>query len=156
MDMQEFINSFHFVNGKWVLILPSLLMLMDFLTGFVGAWSRHDIDSSKMRSGLAKKFGEIAAIVIAEMFAFGMKLPPEIVTGISLYICVMELVSNAENIALLGVPIPTRWADKLKQVKNYYEANPEKRDKRKTNEFDDSVLEIEHSASEDSEDEEKE
>ena len=144
MDMNEFISSFHFINGRWVLILPCALMVIDILTGFINAWAKHNIRSDKMRSGLAKKFGEIAAICIGELFAFAMALPPQIVTGISLYICVMELVSNVENLALLGVPMPSHWKDKLNQVQHYYFPD----------EDDDSPLGIEHSASEDSDEDE--
>ena len=139
MDVQGFIQSFHFVNGRWVLLLPCFLMVADVLTGLVNAWAKRNIDSSKMRSGLAKKFGEISAIVIAEVCAFALQLPAEISAGISLYICFMELVSNVENLALLGVRVPTHWKDKLDQVNKYY--FPDKDD--------DSVLDIEHSASED-------
>ena len=143
MEMNEFIETVHFTSGAWVILLPCALMLLDVLTGFTNAWVKHDIRSDKMRSGLAKKFGEIAAICIAELFACAMELPTQIVTAISIYICIMELVSNVENLALLGVPMPSHWKDKLDQVQHYY--FPDKDD--------DSPLDIEHSAIEDSEDE---
>lgn len=145
MEVQEFIQSVHFANGRWVLLLPCFLMVADVLTGLVNAWAKRNIDSAKMRSGLAKKFGEIAAIVIAEVCAFAMQLPSEISAGISLYICFMELVSNVENLALLGVRVPTHWKDKLDQVNKYYFPG----------EDDDSVLGIEHGASEDEDSEDK-
>jgi len=143
MDMNELIETVHFTSGAWVILLPCALMLLDVLTGFVNAWVKHDVRSDKMRSGLAKKIGEIAAICIAELFACATELPTQIVTAISIYICIMELVSNVENLALLGVPMPSHWKDKLDQVNKYY--FPDKDD--------DSPLDIEHSASEDSEDE---
>jgi len=143
MDMNELIQTVHFSSGAWVILLPCALMLLDVLTGFVNAWVKHDVRSDKMRSGLAKKIGEIAAICIAELFACAMELPTQIVTAISIYICIMELVSNIENLALLGVPMPSHWKDKLDQVQKYYFHDKD----------DDSPLGIEHSASEDSEDE---
>ena len=143
MDMNELIETVHFSSGAWVILLPCALMLLDVLTGFTNAWVKHDIRSDKMRSGLAKKVGEIAAICIAELFACAMELPTQIVTAISIYICIMELVSNVENLALLGVPMPSHWKDKLDQVQHYY--FPDKDD--------DRPLDIEHCASEDSEDE---
>ena len=144
MDMNEIIQTVHFSSGAWVILLPCALMLLDVLTGFVNAWVKHDVRSDKMRSGLAKKIGEIAAICIAELFACAMELPTQIVTAISIYICIMELVSNVENLALLGVPMPSHWKDKLDQVQHYY--FPDKDD--------DSPLDIEHSASEDSDEDE--
>ena len=144
MEMNEIIETVHFSSGAWVILLPCALMLLDVLSGFVNAWVKHDIRSDKMRSGLAKKIGEIAAICIAELFACAMELPPTVVTAISIYICIMELVSNVENLALLGVPMPSHWKDKLDQVQHYY--FPDKDD--------DSPLDIEHSASEDSDEDE--
>ena len=143
MDMNELIQTVHFTPGAWVILLPCALMLLDVLTGFANAWVKHDIRSDKMRSGLAKKFGEIAAICIGELFACAMELPTQIVTAISIYICIMELVSNIENLALLGVPMPSHWKDKLDQVQKYY--FPDK----------DDGAEIEHSASEDSDSKEE-
>lgn len=137
MDMREFIETVHFTSGAWVILLPCALMLLDVLTGFTNAWVKHDIRSDKMRSGLAKKFGEIAAICIGELFACAMSLPSTIVTAISIYICIMELVSNVENLAILGVPMPSHWKDKLDQVQKYYFHDK------------DDGAEIEHSASED-------
>lgn len=120
MDMHEFLKDFHFVNGLWVVLLPALLMVVDFMSGFINAWAKHNIRSDKMRSGLAKKCGELFAILVGELFAFGMQLPPEITAGISIYILFMETISIVENLALLGVPMPTRWKDKLDQMNTYY------------------------------------
>lgn len=118
--MYEFLKDFHFVNGLWVVLLPALLMVVDFASGFINAWAKHNIRSDKMRSGLAKKCGELFAILVAELFAVAMSLPPEIVAAIGIYISFMEVVSISENLALLGVPMPTRWKDKLDQMNTYY------------------------------------
>ena len=114
MDFQTILKDFHFANDIWVLLIPTALMAIDFITGFLNAWAHKEIQSSKMRTGLAKKVGEIAILVIGELFTYGMALPEYIMTGVSLYIVLMELVSIAENAEKLGVPIP--WKKKLRDI----------------------------------------
>lgn len=130
MDFNELLQQVHFADWKWMLILPASLMAIDFLTGFLGAWIRNDIQSAKMRSGLAKKCGELCVILIGELFTVGMNLPQSFMEAISLYIMFMELVSNVENLAIIGVRLPTSWTDKLEQVKRHYETREaEKKEK---------------------------
>ena len=114
----EFLNQVHFVNHLWMLAVPCVMMVIDFFTGFINAWARKEIQSAKMRMGLAKKLGEIAALLAMEICTEGMSLPIEILTGVSLYIVAMELISITENLALLGVPVPKRARDKLKNVRD--------------------------------------
>ena len=110
-----------FVTGLWALAVPCVLMALDFATGFLNAWARREVQSAKMRAGLAKKLGEIAALVATKLCVTGMALPPELMTGVSLYIVLMELVSITENLALLGIPVPKRVRQKLKNVRDELE-----------------------------------
>jgi len=137
MEWNEIIENFHFANGMWVVLLPCLLMVADIVTGFTNAWAKKEIKSEIMRSGLAKKVGELFAILIGEMFTVAMNLPLYIVDAISLYICFMELISNIENIKKLGVPIPGKVDDEIDHLKD--ELKPRE----------DDVLSIEHSATDD-------
>ena len=107
-----------FAAGLWVLIVPCVLMAIDFATGFLNAWARREVQSAKMRAGLAKKLGEIAALLATKLCTAGMALPRELMTGVSLYIVVMELVSITENLALLHVPVPKSVRQKLKNIKD--------------------------------------
>lgn len=106
MDIVVFLSNFKFTNELWVLILPVSLMAIDILTGLLYAWSTETFKSKKMRSGLSKKVGEIAILVIGELFSYGMRIPPVIMAGISAYIIFMEFMSIMENLKKLGVPIP--------------------------------------------------
>jgi len=106
MDIMVFLSNFKFTNEIWVLIIPVSLMAIDFITGLMYAWSTNTFKSKKMRSGLTKKVGEIATLVIGELFSYGMKIPPMIMAGISAYIIFMELMSVMENLKKMGVPIP--------------------------------------------------
>lgn len=104
-ELKELANV-RFVNDWWVLLLPFSLMAIDFLTGFVGAWLTGHIKSFKMREGLAKKAGEIALLIAAELITMGLLIPTYVRTGISMYIILMEIVSLFENLDKLHVPIP--------------------------------------------------
>lgn len=106
MDIIVFLSNFKFTNELWILILPVSLMGIDFLTGLLYAWSTSTFKSKKMRSGLTKKVGEIAILVIGELFSYGMRIPPVIMAGISAYIIFMEFMSIMENLKKMGVPIP--------------------------------------------------
>lgn len=116
MDIVTFLNNFQFRNEFWILILPVSLMAIDILTGLLYAWSTETFKSKKMRSGLSKKVGEIAILVIGELFSYGMRIPPVIMAGISAYIIFMEFMSIMENLKKLGVPIPGFIANILNTV----------------------------------------
>nr|DAJ04762.1 MAG TPA: holin [Caudoviricetes sp.] len=81
--------------------------LLDLLTGIVTAVKNKDIQSSKLRDGLFKKFGFILCYFLAWMidtkgvyvgFQLGVKVLPAVV----LYSCGTELVSILENICKLN------------------------------------------------------
>ena len=116
MDITVFLENFHFRNEVWILIIPVALMAIDFLTGLLYAWSAETFKSKKMRSGLTKKVGEIAILVIGELFSYGMRIPGVIMSGISAYIIFMEFMSIMENLKKMGVPIPGFIAKVLNTV----------------------------------------
>lgn len=114
----ELLKHFHFANEAWVLILPCVLMALDIVTGLIKSWKLRKFESTKMRSGLAKKVGELAIIVIGELFSFALGLPRQIMQFISLYITFMELMSNLENCGELGAPLPKKLIKILKAVED--------------------------------------
>lgn len=105
-EVIRILDAFEFKNEIWVLFLPIILMGFDVLTGFINAWIKREIKSAKLRAGLGKKVGEIAILVIGEFFSFALKIPPEVMKGLSFYIILMEAISIFENLDRLGVPIP--------------------------------------------------
>lgn len=110
------LDRIHFTSSLWVLLLPLALMGLDIITGLVKAWSNEEFKSKKMRTGLSKKIGEIAIIVIGELFQYSLTLPTYIMTCVSLYISFMELMSNVENLNELGVPLPAFITKVLQSV----------------------------------------
>ena len=129
MDNVEYIfNQIHFASAAWVFAVPCLLMALDFATGLLNAWIRKEIKSSIMRAGLVKKFGEVVILVIGEIivFATDVSIRNEIMTGLSLYISLMELISITENLALLGVPLPGFLTRALAQTKHDLDIDEDK------------------------------
>lgn len=102
----EVLKMIHFENETWKLVLPLILMGTDILTGLIKSWVTKTFESSKMRSGLGKKIGEITILVLGIVFSVALGLPKYLMTGISIYIVFMEAMSVFENLERLNVPIP--------------------------------------------------
>jgi toxin secretion/phage lysis holin len=79
---------------------------IDFVTGLIYAWASRTFQSSKMRTGLSKKAGELAILVVGEALSVALCLPKYIMAGVSIYIVIMELMSIFENLDRMGVPVP--------------------------------------------------
>lgn len=105
-EAQNIIEHLRFTRDYWIIVVPCILMGLDIATGFVNAWAKHRIKSAIMRQGLARKFGELVVIGIAQLFLYSVGLPKVVVSGVSFYIGIMELISICENLDKLGVPIP--------------------------------------------------
>lgn len=111
------IIDFNFTEqAGWRFLAPMILIVVDIVTGLLWAWSRKKFESSKMRTGLAKKFGEILILMVSEFFVAACGFPKEIVNFMVLYISYMEGMSIIENLARLGVPLPDKIKKALKQV----------------------------------------
>ena len=115
-DIFQYVSQFHFRNELWVLFIPLILMAIDVLTGIIKAWAHNDFKSAIMRSGLAKKAGEIMILVVGEVISYGLMLPDAIMNGISFYIIFMEVMSILENTDELGIPVPKFVRDVINNV----------------------------------------
>lgn len=143
MEFSNIVQNIHFVN-KWAAIwAPLILIALDFATGYIGAWIRHERDSSKMREGGGHKAAEIACILAALTVDGALVLDVKFVYIVSAYIMLMEIVSIAENVKkMLGGRTPNVIDHTIDHLKDEL--------------YDDSVLQIEHSATEDSEEDREE
>lgn len=101
-------SHIRFTHDYWIALLPLTFMLIDLVTGYINAWKNHQVQSSKMRTGITKKAGEIILILIVQILSLALGFPRTLVTFFSCYISFSEFNSNLENLALLGVPLP-RW-----------------------------------------------
>lgn len=113
MDIARYI---HFSSDTWAVVLPLVLIGIDVLTGLIYAWANRCFSSSKMRTGLSKKLGEIVIIVLGELFSYAVGLPKYIMNGILFYIAFMELMSIIENLDKLGVPLPQSIKKRINNV----------------------------------------
>ena len=104
--MNELINNLHFSHAYWILVCPFIPICIDFITGLINSWAKKEFQSSKMRTGLSKKVGEISILVLGEVFTAALSLPSYFIQGIAIYIILMELMSIFENIDKMGVPVP--------------------------------------------------
>ena len=110
--MEDLINNIRFTNILWTLLAPMILIVIDVLTGIVIAWRNNDFQSTKMRAGLSKKFGELVYVLVGILtkYALGTELVLYFTVG---YICLMEVSSLAENCDKLGVKMPDKLKEKL-------------------------------------------
>lgn len=113
MDIAKYI---HFSSDTWAVVLPLALIGVDVLTGLVYAWANKCFSSSKMRTGLSKKLGEIVIIVLGELFSYAVGLPKYIMNGILFYIAFMELMSIIENLDKMGVPLPKSIKKRINNI----------------------------------------
>lgn len=107
-----------FSENYWVFIIPVILMLIDFATGIINAWATNHLKSFKMREGLSKKAGELAILAIGELFTVGLSIPIYVITFLSLYIILMEIISICENLKKMGVKIPKFIDNALDDAEN--------------------------------------
>ena len=125
-SLQDLANLIHFEKTWYILIVPMVMMAFDYLTGIMKAWHNHDIQSSKLRDGLNRKFGEVIVIIISLFLQYSIGLPNEITTFVSIYIVVMELISIIENLNAIGVKVPKWIRDRLVSIAEENEDGEEK------------------------------
>lgn len=115
-SLQDVANVIHFTKSWYILIVPLVMMGFDYLTGFMKALHAHDVQSSKLRDGLMRKFGEMITIIISLFLQYSIGLPKEISIFIAIYIIVMELISIIENLDAIGVKVPKWVKDRLADI----------------------------------------
>jgi toxin secretion/phage lysis holin len=122
-SLQDVAGMIHFDHAWKIIIVPLVLMGFDILTGFVNSWKSKRISSSKLRSGLANKFGEMLIIIVSLFLQYSLGMPEEICKFLTIYIIIMECISILENCEKLGVKVPAWLTDKLKSVAEEGEKN---------------------------------
>ena len=94
-------------------------MIMDYITGLISAYIRKEISSTTGFKGIAKK------VFIMMLVAVGHILDTKVIDGgtvcrsavIGFYIA-NEGISILENCGEIGLPLPERLIEVLKQLKN--------------------------------------
>ena len=114
--MESITQEIQFTHRYWVLLLPLILMSADIVTGWIQETINGTWDSTKMRTGLFRKSGEMLVIVIAYVISVAIALPVDIPAWIAIYIIIMEIISVCENLDQAGVPMPVWITRRLKKV----------------------------------------
>ncbi len=89
------------------LVIVSVFICFDVLTGWLKALSTGTVDSSIARKGLFHKVGEELAMAFGYLCEFcfplaGVPMQIPIASGIGVYIVLMETASIVENIAVMN------------------------------------------------------
>lgn len=102
--MDELVKTLTFSSILWQVITPLIFSGLDILTGYIQAVINKNVDSKVMREGLLHKCLLIVAIVVGYVveYAFGISAVAQVIT---VYICVMEVMSILENLKKAGLDI---------------------------------------------------
>jgi toxin secretion/phage lysis holin len=107
------------IFGEWAPPMTALLILMvaDFVSGWLRASEQKDLSSEKAWKGTARKFGMVGIMII-----LGQQMDTFLATtfwrnAIVLLYCASEALSILENAVALGLPVPVGLKDILVQLK---------------------------------------
>lgn len=106
----------------------------DILTGLIKALAKDGINSTVLRKGMYHKLSEILTVFGAGLLQHGaeyIKLGVDIpaLIGVASYICIMELVSIIENLAVLNPSLYKLFKPFLNKLKTEDEVKKETEDK---------------------------
>ena len=113
MDYSEVLQ---FSAPVWEIALPAIWALADVITGLIKAQITNSKNSSKMRTGLYRKAGEIMLVGLAWLFCIAVRFPYDLASYIAAYIVVMETLSILENLKASGVPVPDFITNKTEHM----------------------------------------
>ena len=134
--LEDFKNSISTAENYKLILLPFILMVIDFLTGISHAWATGHLKSYKMRDGLNKKVGEICILLVGYIFTWTINAPKYLMIGLTIYIVIMELISLSENLDKMGVPLPKPLKKALRNAE-YKATEGEKKEEKKEGEKND-------------------
>ena len=107
--------------GGWDAALKALIafMVLDYVTGFLGAVKQHRVSSDTMFWGGIRKGIILAVIIVAVLLDKMVGNSEPIVRTLVIYFYVArEGVSVTENMGILGVPIPPILSQVLAQLQD--------------------------------------
>lgn len=100
--MEELLNNVNFSTMVWQIATPFIFVAIDVISGYVQALINKNVESKKMREGLLHKFLLTLVILLGYVIQFAFNLA-FVAQSITIYICVMELMSILENLKKAGV-----------------------------------------------------
>lgn len=101
-------------------------MVLDYITGVIVAIVRKELSSEIGFKGLAKKFLILIFIALAHILDVNvLNTFPVLQSAVMMFFIANEGISLVENAAKLGLPIPSKFLEVLKQLKKQGEAEKE-------------------------------
>lgn len=105
--------------GGWDIALRILifLMILDYITGFLGAVKQKKVNSEVMFWGGIRKISILAVVALAVLFDQLLGNPDPVLRTLAIYYYVgREGVSVTENFGIIGVPLPPKLRNVLEQL----------------------------------------
>lgn len=101
-------------------------MILDYVTGVIVAINKKELSSAIGFKGLSKKFLILIFIALAHVLdVYVLGTYPVLQSAVMLFFIANEGISLIENAAELGVPIPSKLLNALKQLKKQGEEKEE-------------------------------
>ena len=122
---------FAFLYGDITPLFYAVLsfMVLDYITGLIAAWIKKEISSEIGFKGLAKKFLILNFIALAHILDVNvLNTYPVLQSAVMMFFIANEGISLIENAAKLGLPIPGKLLDVLKQLKKQGDSETEQED----------------------------
>lgn len=112
-----------FLFGGWTPLLEALLVLqgLDIVLGLMTATKKRSISSNIMYLGIKKKTGVWIGLILAHVIdSVLFDNQPLAITGLSFVMVANEGISIAENLGILGVPLPDFIINYLEQIRDQH------------------------------------
>ena len=114
-------------------IILAIVMVMDYITGIVGAWMLRQLSSRIGIEGIVKKLAYLFAVAVAIVIDWvihraagqaGIDLGSFYMFGllVTIWLILNECISILENIAEMGVPLPAFLMAVIEKLKKTTEA----------------------------------
>ena len=110
-----------FLFGKWEGLMLALIgfIVFDYITGVIVAVVNKELSSEIGAKGIAKKFLMLLIVAVANIVDVNVIGEGSALKTVAiLFYITNECISIIENAALLGVPVPEKLVDVLKQLKD--------------------------------------
>ena len=112
---------FTYLFGGWDVALSILItfMILDYITGVIWAYIQKNLNSEVGFKGLVKKCTILIVLIVGSMLDRLLNSGEWVFRTLVAYFYIAnEGISLLENISNLGVPIPAKIKDALKQLNN--------------------------------------
>ena len=117
--LDRFIQLFLKTEIRRVLLIMAIVIVIDIVTGLINAFLQKELNSTKMREGLVKKFYEFVIVLIGYLLDVLLSTGTTVCIAVALFYVIEEMLSIIENTSKY-VPYPeiiTKTLDKLKEHK---------------------------------------